>query len=74
VSAFRLRAMRFGGRALAAGFVLAAATAVAAQAPVVNAKVERRTLTQGLAREVQAVADRGGATWVGYRVPIFRRG
>jgi hypothetical protein len=44
-----------------------------AQAPVVNARVERRTVTQGLAREIQAVADRGTAAWIGYTVPLLRR-
>jgi hypothetical protein len=61
-------------RALAIGALcVAAADSGAAQAPVVNARVERRAVTQGLAREIQAVADRGVAAWIGYRVPIFRR-
>ena len=51
--------------------VLVAVTAavVAAQAPVVNAKVETRSVTQGLAREIQTVVDRGQTLWFGYRVP-----
>lgn len=53
--------------------VTAAAGVAAAQAPVVNARVERRTVTQGLAREVQAVVDRGAAAWVGYSVPLLQR-
>ena len=54
--------------------VAASVVAVAgAQAPVVNAKLERRTITQGLAREIQAVADRGTAAWIGYGVPLLRR-
>jgi hypothetical protein len=44
----------------------------AAQAPVVNAKVDRQPAPQSIAREVQAIADRGGAGWVGYRVPMIR--
>jgi hypothetical protein len=59
---------------LAAAVLLAAASIAAAQAPVVNARVERRQATQPVQREVQAVADRGTASWVGYRVPIARSG
>ena len=54
--------------ALAAG-----GSAALGQAPVVNARVERRSVAQGLAREVAAVIDRGTPAWIGYRVPIFRR-
>jgi hypothetical protein len=53
--------------------MLVAPPIVTAQAPIVNAKVERRTVGQPLAREVQAVADRNVAAWIGYRVPIVRR-
>jgi hypothetical protein len=53
--------------------VLAAAPVVTAQAPIVNAKVERRTLNQALAGEVQAIADRNVPVWIGYRVPLARR-
>jgi hypothetical protein len=55
--------------------VLMAATAVpaAAQAPVVNANVERQPAPPSIARAVQAVAERGRAAWVGYRVPMIRR-
>ena len=60
--------------ALALVAALAASGSVAlGQAPVVNARVERRPAAQGLAREVQAVVDRGMPAWIGYRVPIFRR-
>lgn len=47
-------------------------SAAAAQAPVVNAKVDRQSAPQSIARELQAIADRGGAAWVGYRVPMIR--
>jgi hypothetical protein len=48
-------------------------TAYAApQAPVVNAKVDRLPAPQSIARQVQAIADRGAAGWVGYRVPMTR--
>jgi hypothetical protein len=52
---------------------IATAGVAAAQAPVVNARVERRAVTQGLAREVQAVMDRGSAAWLGYSVPLLQR-
>ena len=61
--------------ALAAVLLMAvAAPDAAAQAPVVNAQVERRQAAQSIQREVQAVADRGTASWVGYRVPLARIG
>jgi hypothetical protein len=56
-----------------AALVASAVLVASAQAPVVNAKLERRTVTQGLAREIQAVADRGTAAWIGYGVPLLRR-
>jgi hypothetical protein len=56
------------------GSVIVAITSPAAgQAPVINAVVEHRSVaTGGLAREVQAVAQRGGTAWIGYRVDILR--
>jgi len=42
-----------------------------AQGRIANAKIETRTITQSLEREVQAIADRGAATWIGYRVPMI---
>ena len=50
-----------------------ACATVLAQAPVVNAAVERRPSPQSLAREVQAIAARGTAAWIGYRVPLAAR-
>jgi hypothetical protein len=47
-----------------------AAASASAQAPIVNAKVETRAATRGLAAEIAAVADRGTIAWVGYRVPM----
>jgi hypothetical protein len=57
---------------LSAAFtVLSLAPAAAlAQSPIVNAKVETRTATRGLAAEIAAVTDRGSAAWIGYRVPM----
>jgi hypothetical protein len=39
---------------------------------VINAVVEHRAVTNGLAREIQAIAQQGRPTWVAYRVPIAR--
>ena len=48
--------------------VAVATPSVQAQGRISNAKIETRTLTPGsFEREVQAVANRGGATWIGYR-------
>lgn len=47
-----------------------APVATSAQAPIVNAKVETRAGTRGLAAEIAAVTDRGTAAWIGYRVPM----
>lgn len=49
------------------------AAAASAQAPIVNARVERRAVAQGVAAEVQAVVDRGTPAWIGYSVPVLRR-
>jgi hypothetical protein len=46
--------------------------AIAGQAPVINAVVEHRAVSNGVAREIQAIAQQGRAVWVGYRVPIVR--
>jgi hypothetical protein len=45
----------------------------AAQAPVINAKVETRAVARDLAADIQAVVARGTPAWVGYRVPIVAR-
>ncbi len=53
------------------GAVLGAAVPHAgAQGRISNANTETRAVTQSLEREVQNVAARGGATWIGYRAPI----
>jgi hypothetical protein len=41
-----------------------------AQGRITNAKTETRSGSQGVAREVQSVAARGGAAWVGYNAPV----
>ena len=40
-----------------------------AQAPIANAKIDTRSATQGLEREVRAVAAAGTPAWIGYRLP-----
>ena len=61
-------------RALLAVLVLlSAAAGLSAQSPVVNAVVERRTPSADFGRDVQSVAGRPAASWIGYRVPIQRR-
>jgi hypothetical protein len=59
---------------VAALLTVAAVTTLAGrQAPVINAVVEHRSIASGtLAREVQAIAQRGGTAWLGYRVDILR--
>jgi hypothetical protein len=49
---------------------LVGVASLAAQDRITNAKVETRSAAQGIAREVQNVAARGVATWIGYRVPM----
>ena len=58
---------------LAALILLGAAVSLSAQSPVINAVVERRTPSADFARDVQSVASRPAAAWIGYRVPIQRR-
>jgi hypothetical protein len=50
--------------------LLVSAGAAFAQGRITNAKTETRTVAQSLEREIQSVAARGGATWVGYRAPM----
>ena len=57
----------------AAVILLAAVMSLSAQSPVINAAVERRTPSGDFARDVQSVASRPAASWIGYRVPIQRR-
>ena len=58
-------------RVLAASLtVLAASPTVLAQGRFTNARTETRSAAQGLQREIQAVAARGGVAWIGYRAPM----
>jgi hypothetical protein len=52
---------------------LAMVPTAAAQAPVINARVETRVVARDLAAEVLAVIARGTPAWLGYRVPIGAR-
>ncbi len=53
---------------VAIGCVRAGGPALA-QAPVANARIETRSAAQGLEPEIAAVAARGLAAWIGYRLP-----
>ena len=57
---------------VAALVLLSAAVSLSAQSPVINAVVEKRTPSVDFARDVQSVASRPAAAWIGYRVPIQR--
>jgi hypothetical protein len=45
--------------------------AASAQGRVANEQTETRTVSQGLAHEIAAIAAGGGVSWVGYRAPII---
>jgi hypothetical protein len=51
------------------GTLLVAAPALG-QGRIANAKTETRQVAQPLAQEVSAIAARGGAAWIGYRLPM----
>ena len=51
--------------------VLGAAANGRAQGRITNAKAETRSASQGLGREMRAIAARPGVTWVGYQVPMI---
>jgi hypothetical protein len=54
---------------LVLGAVLIGAPALG-QGRIANAKTETRQAAQPLEREVATIAVRGGATWIGYRLPM----
>ena len=58
------------GLALVLGAALLVAAPAFGQGRIANAKTEARSAAQGLDREVRAVAARGDAAWVGYRVSM----
>jgi hypothetical protein len=55
---------------LAAAAMAVVASAVFAQPRIANAKTETRQATQTIEREVSAIAARGGASWIAYRLPM----
>jgi HEAT repeat protein len=60
-----------GSAAFVSFLILSGLVAIAAaQGRVANAKSETRSAAAGLQREVQAVAARGGVSWIGYRAPM----
>jgi hypothetical protein len=65
-----LRCLVLGAACLALVLVPGAGEA-AAQGRFTNARTETRSAAQGVEREVRAVAARGGASWIGYRVPMI---
>lgn len=61
-------------RAFVFSWLVVAAGVAAAQGRFTNARTETRAAGQGsdaIAREVRAVASRGGAVWIGYRVAMI---
>ena len=60
-------------RVFVLSWLIAVAGVAAAQGRFTNARTETRAAGQGsdaIAREVRAVASRGAAAWIGYRVPM----
>jgi hypothetical protein len=57
-------------QALLLGITVLVPSAGLAQGRISNAKTETRSAAQGLVREVQNVAARGVASWIGYRAPV----
>src|SRR5687767_10588453 len=49
---------------------LATATSAVAQPRIANARMETRTVTDGLTREMSALAGRTEPAWVAYRAPM----
>jgi len=70
VSPARASLLKLAPQLLLVGILLP--SVAAAQAPIVNAVVEHRAVSNGLAREIEAIAQQGRTVWVGYRVPIVR--
>jgi len=56
---------------LPGALILAFSATASAQGRISNANIERRPLTTTLEREVQAIASRGQAVWIGYRTPMI---
>jgi hypothetical protein len=56
--------------AMAVACLIGAAVPAVAQGRMTNARIESRTVSTTLEREVQAIAASGQATWIGYRTPM----
>jgi hypothetical protein len=73
LGAWVLGAGVLGARVLGAGVlgaVVSLASTASAQGRIANAKTETRQATEPLEREVSAIAARGGASWIAYRLPM----
>jgi hypothetical protein len=57
-------------RLVAAASCLTLGGTAAAQGRITNAAIENRPAAEGVERAVRAVAARGTASWIGYRVPM----
>jgi hypothetical protein len=68
-SRLRCRVLAASLTVLAASLTVLAAPG-AAQGRVANAKTGTQSAAAGLDRAVRAIAARGGAAWIGYRVPM----
>jgi hypothetical protein len=55
--------------AIVAALIGPLAAVITAQAPVQNAKIDTRSASQGLNREVTAALARAMPSWIGYRLP-----
>jgi hypothetical protein len=64
------RARAIGCLLLAGACWLPGSTRVSAQGRISNARIETHQVTQSIEREIGAVAARGGAAWVGFRLPV----
>ena len=70
LAGFRVQRSTFNVLVLSSAFSVLSSASGLAQGRISNAKTETRSAAQGLDREVRAAAARGGATWIGYRMPM----
>jgi hypothetical protein len=66
----RQRFVAFARAAFTVAAALAIAASAAAQGRIGNAKLETRQASRPLEAEINAVAARGAAAWIGYRLPM----
>jgi len=62
--------VRLASAIVLAGSLPVLAAPAAAQGRFTNARTETHSAAQGLQREIQAAAARGGIVWIGYRAPM----